>query len=153
MSRRLVIRGFFLGALLLCAGTWAASYVVDMQVVGMIRRAGAPVASLLEDDFQGWYFRVGYGNMSLLYTERLLLPDSDLLDPGWRVSAHRHQFVLDWQTAGLLLRGFAWRETTTPFQRWIITFPLWFPTGIAAGCLAIVWRKTGKPRVGRGFPV
>lgn len=133
-----IIRGTCLGLLALGLGIWGLSYVCHARVV-----------------YNGSYFvvlEVAPGAISVGCNGLpLLVQDTPVArPPGWSVSCWpigsgegprfsvAHQFWLE--------RGLKWTDL-------YVAFPLWFPTLILAVASWIAWRKTGRNKTGRGFPV
>ena len=135
--KRWIIRSFFIGLLLLCVGGWAGS-TASMAAVSY-----------------GWAHRhivVGttWGCVLLAWGDDAYMGD----EVGWRCEfghADTVRFFPPGDELGDFHLGFGYGGISNHMRR--LGVPYWFLTLLFGSVLFIVWRKTGLPVKGRGFPV
>lgn len=147
MAWRWIIRGVCLIVLVLCAGLWSLSYFCTAVIV--------------ETSGPQWYLAesVGIENGMIHVNRFSTLISSYRLLPGWNfrwqgatAASLRSPFslhLIDGDFLGFRLRYRTW----FPGRFWNAAIPFWCPTTLLVLLILIVWRKTARPRPGRGFPV
>ena len=147
MKRRWVIRIIFILPILLCIGGWVLGGTHSTALQYGFRQRYvllSPLSGTLETSF-GWLDR----------------PTSILL-PGWnyRSAPQPANLRSNWRSywpgnieGSHNFFGFRYRHSTISGQDWTLAVPYWFLLLVFSANLYVVWRKTGKPKPGRAFPV
>ena len=142
MKRRWFIRMIFMLPILLCVGGWAWSmnhrwafrYGLNDRATGCAVRWG--VLTVFSDTFD-------VGPPGLQYV--VSMPESFYLWP--REMEADDPMVHDVLGFGVMYMDFPTHRLCS------VSTPLWFFVVVLSAVLLFVWRKTGKPKPGRAFPV
>lgn len=140
MWRRWIIRGLFVGLLVVCAGAWVRSQRHFDGVFGTWGKNAMNVRS-------------GSGKLCVSVGRWLEPRDQPSLEKLTQDIEWGHPIKLYGESRDVLgFAGGTWRvEDEGDF--WFFGQPYWFLTAVIAGLVLLVWRKTGKAKAGRGFPV
>jgi len=138
MKHRWLIRSFFITLLVLCIGAWVWSYPFRERV-GYTGRTG----------YQEWVCEIGGGGVFVGrhwgFTGT----------PGWEYLHLGKDNFPDGTDGSPYLLGFRFFSSPPPpagLGSFAIV-PFWFMTALSTAALVFVWRKTGKPKPLRAFPV
>ena len=135
MMRRWVIRSMLILLLAMCVTAWVGSY----WALGISHYGRTWDGVLLEDG------RIGIVQFNSIFNFNGV--------PGWDWGKHRG--VMDWTIWDKNRDTYAALKFSysSSVIHWGVTFPLWFPTLLAALLLWFIWRKTKAKPIGGAFPV